>query len=83
MANSLNELRSHYEDFLRGERYNHVDRIATAVDDYVQRSRNMGGPSSGKKGSATGDDVVGWGCPRVRYVSFVIGGVIRSNWRDE
>mmetsp|Transcript_24534 Transcript_24534/g.36586 ORF Transcript_24534/g.36586 Transcript_24534/m.36586 type:complete len:806 (-) Transcript_24534:167-2584(-) len=66
MANSLNELRSHYEDFLRGERYNHVDRIATAVDDYVQRSRNMGGPSSGKKGSATGDDVVGWGCPRVR-----------------
>eukprot|EP00521_Asterionellopsis_glacialis_P014452 CAMPEP_0195308248 /NCGR_PEP_ID=MMETSP0707-20130614/38125_1 /TAXON_ID=33640 /ORGANISM="Asterionellopsis glacialis, Strain CCMP134" /LENGTH=820 /DNA_ID=CAMNT_0040372511 /DNA_START=101 /DNA_END=2563 /DNA_ORIENTATION=+ len=68
MANSLNELQARYEDFLRGERYNCTERIATAVDDYVHRSRTNGGsaPGAGKGNGSAGQDAVGWGCPRVR-----------------
>eukprot|EP00978_Attheya_sp_CCMP212_P028745 scaffold100198_cov61-Attheya_sp.AAC.1 len=64
MANSLNELRARYEDFLRGERYSQVERIATAVDDYVQRSQRQGGKDA-QKGIRT-TDAIGWGCPRVK-----------------
>lgn len=60
MANSYAELRSRYEDFLRVERFNLVDKISTSIDDYVQRSR-----IHSAKG-ASGNEVLGWGCPRVR-----------------
>lgn len=63
--NSLNELQARYEDFLRGERYGHSERIATAVDDYVHRASSRGGGGKGGKAGATSDGV-GWGCPRVR-----------------
>jgi len=68
MANSLNELQAQYEDFLRGERYNCTERIATAVDDYVHRSRTNGGNNNGGGGKGENGtcDAVGWGCPRVR-----------------
>ncbi len=39
------------------QRYNLTERIATAIDDYAHRSTNKGSTK------------VGWGCPRVRYVS--------------
>eukprot|EP01082_Thalassiosira_pseudonana_P016428 g14720.t1 g14720 contig90:246513-249281(+) len=39
MSNSLAELRARYDDFLRGERFNYPERIATAIDDYIQKSR--------------------------------------------
>lgn len=74
MVDSLNELRAQYEDFLRGERFSQIERISTAVDDYVQRSRSQGadeeqqGGKGGKAAgfSSTGGETVGWGCPRVR-----------------
>lgn len=53
-----------------------MDRIATAVDDYVHRTRSNNsdesGSGSGTKGGkqsttqSSGADAVGWGCPRVR-----------------
>ncbi|CAJ1953617.1 unnamed protein product [Cylindrotheca closterium] len=51
MADTLLELKGEYDSFLRQERYGHVDRISTAIDDYAHRSRNL--------------KVEGWGCPRV------------------
>eukprot|EP00980_Cylindrotheca_fusiformis_P018667 scaffold6219_cov146-Cylindrotheca_fusiformis.AAC.2 len=51
MADTLLELKEEYDGFLRQERYGHVDRICTAIDDYAHRSRSLA--------------VEGWGCPRV------------------
>jgi DNA replication licensing factor MCM3 len=51
MATGLIELRDEFDGFLRQERYSLVDRISTAIDDYVHRSRSL--------------SVHGWGCPRV------------------
>jgi len=65
------ELRSRYEDFLRGERHNCVDRIVSAVDDYVHRVESVAAASStnekggNNKSAATASGVAG-GCPRVR-----------------
>lgn len=44
-------LRDEYDTFLRQERYQYVDRISTAIDDYAHRSKSL--------------SVEGWGCPRV------------------
>ena len=49
MANSLQELRTRYDDFLCHERFNYPERIATSVDDYIQRSS----PSTGSTGKGT------------------------------
>ncbi|KAL7430988.1 hypothetical protein ACHAXM_002464 [Skeletonema potamos] len=54
MANSLIELRARYDDFLRSERFNYPERIATAVDDYIQRSSPS--TSSGSKGASFSGD---------------------------
>ena len=57
--NSLEELKPSYEDFLRSPRFNYVDRINTAIDDYtyaLEKER--------KSSSVTGG--AGTGCPRVR-----------------
>jgi len=51
MANSLIELRARYDDFLRHERFNYPERIATSVDDYIQRS-SATTSSGGGKGSS-------------------------------
>jgi len=51
MADTLLELKGEYDSFLRQERYGHVDRISTAIDDYAHRTKNL--------------KVEGWGCPRV------------------
>jgi len=70
MVDSLPELRAQYEDFLRGERFGHTERLATVVDDYVHRSRAHAGDDEqgkgGKTGASTSGDGVGWGCPRIR-----------------
>ena len=67
----------HHPHPLSPQRYNYPERIATAVDDYVQRSRQRGGGKDGAGGGGgppgkqqqqNGGDGVGWGCPRVRYV---------------
>lgn len=56
-ASSHIELLGQYEDFLRGDRYNYVDQISTAIDDFFRISQNMNG--IGK---------AGWSFPRLRYV---------------
>ena len=63
--NSLEELKPSYEDFLRSPRFNYVDRISTAIDDYA---REMQMKSSGSKaaGAAVNGGGVGTGCPRVK-----------------
>ena len=55
--NSLEELKPSYEDFLRSPRFNYVDRINTAIDDYALEKQK-------KSPNETGG--VGTGCPRVR-----------------
>lgn len=45
------------------QRFDYVDKISTAIDDYVQRSRIRSRQFAGSKDS---NEVVGWGCPRVR-----------------
>mmetsp|Transcript_25427 Transcript_25427/g.41319 ORF Transcript_25427/g.41319 Transcript_25427/m.41319 type:complete len:653 (-) Transcript_25427:105-2063(-) len=52
MANSLIELRARYDDFLRHERFNYPERIATSVDDYIQRSSATTSSGGGGKGSS-------------------------------
>lgn len=44
-------MRDEYDNFLRQDRYQYVDRIATVIDDYTHRSKSL--------------SVEGWGCPRV------------------
>jgi len=67
MADSLAELRASYNDFLAVGRFNYADRIATAIDDYMEMSRNNGG---GKQNSGLHNgfrsENVGWGFPRVK-----------------
>jgi len=51
------------------QRFDYVDRISTAVDDYVQKSRSKSGsniPNPSSKSTTDPMDIVGWGCPRVR-----------------
>ena len=45
----------------KSQQFHYTDRIATAIDDYVQKSRSR----SGKGESAVGE-ILGWGCPRIR-----------------
>lgn len=68
------------------QRYNYAERVATCIDDYVQSSRRGGGrggkngggksldgasadTGTGGEAFSTGE-TVGWGCPRVRCVSY-------------
>jgi len=64
MANSHAELRSRYEDILRSERFNHLERISNAVDDYNRQSQLNYGRKD--KGVTSGKTLTGWGSPRVR-----------------
>ena len=57
--NSLEELKPSYEDFLRSPRFNYVDQINTAIDDYALEIQS-------KSSSASSTGGVGTGCPRVR-----------------
>mmetsp|Transcript_24114 Transcript_24114/g.57154 ORF Transcript_24114/g.57154 Transcript_24114/m.57154 type:complete len:823 (+) Transcript_24114:224-2692(+) len=75
MANSLQELKSRYDDFLRHENFEYADRIGTAVDDYKQRSSRMAGGGGGGNGNGAaagggsdkgGASAVGIGHPRLR-----------------
>jgi len=50
-ATDFSSLRDEYDNFLRQDRYQHVDRISTVIDDYTHRSKSL--------------SVAGWGCPRV------------------
>ncbi|OEU09319.1 MCM-domain-containing protein [Fragilariopsis cylindrus CCMP1102] len=50
-ATDFASLRDEYDNFLRHERYQYVDRISTVIDDYTHRSKSL--------------SVEGWGCPRV------------------
>eukprot|EP00584_Thalassiosira_punctigera_P002028 CAMPEP_0172528234 /NCGR_PEP_ID=MMETSP1067-20121228/2685_1 /TAXON_ID=265564 ORGANISM="Thalassiosira punctigera, Strain Tpunct2005C2" /NCGR_SAMPLE_ID=MMETSP1067 /ASSEMBLY_ACC=CAM_ASM_000444 /LENGTH=815 /DNA_ID=CAMNT_0013312113 /DNA_START=186 /DNA_END=2633 /DNA_ORIENTATION=+ len=67
MANSLLELRTKYDDFLREERFSYAERISTAVDDHVRRGSRGGsggkGPSPDAAGGVGGSLV---GHPRLR-----------------
>ncbi|KAL7537409.1 hypothetical protein ACHAXR_007802 [Thalassiosira sp. AJA248-18] len=64
--NSLLELRTRYDDFLREERFDYTTRIATAIDDHIQRSTRKGGGSSTTNagGDASGGSLIGH--PRLR-----------------
>lgn len=63
MANSLIELRARYDDFLRHDRFNYPERIATSVDDYIQRSSatssSGGGGGKGSSDKATSTTTTG------------------------
>uniref|UniRef100_A0A7R9ZUF6 DNA replication licensing factor MCM3 n=1 Tax=Pseudo-nitzschia arenysensis TaxID=697910 RepID=A0A7R9ZUF6_9STRA len=50
-ATDFSSLRDEYDNFLRQERFDYVDRISTVIDDYTHRSKSL--------------SVAGWGCPRV------------------
>mmetsp|Transcript_22961 Transcript_22961/g.54283 ORF Transcript_22961/g.54283 Transcript_22961/m.54283 type:complete len:794 (-) Transcript_22961:91-2472(-) len=50
-ATDFSSLRDEYDNFLRQERYQYVDKISTVIDDYTHRSKSL--------------SVAGWGCPRV------------------
>mmetsp|Transcript_51033 Transcript_51033/g.61468 ORF Transcript_51033/g.61468 Transcript_51033/m.61468 type:complete len:109 (+) Transcript_51033:128-454(+) len=65
MSNSHAELRNRYEDFLRGERFNQVERIVTAVD-YIQR--NQLSDRNGKRRVQSGEENVGWGAPECESI---------------
>mmetsp|Transcript_19015 Transcript_19015/g.34389 ORF Transcript_19015/g.34389 Transcript_19015/m.34389 type:complete len:814 (+) Transcript_19015:235-2676(+) len=64
MANSLLELRTKYDDFLREDRFGYTDKIGTAIDDHVQRSARKGSSSSDSTGGPSGGSLVGH--PRLR-----------------
>lgn len=70
--NSLEELKGHYENFLRSDQFNYVDNITTAIDDYteaIQNNANHISKTSSKTGAGTsngGSKVTGMGCPRVK-----------------
>lgn len=69
MANSLAELRTRYDDFLRHERFNYPERIATAIDDYIQRSTSGGDSSTGgtnKAASSLANGPITSATPRLR-----------------
>jgi DNA replication licensing factor MCM3 len=48
---NFSSLKDEYDNFLRQDRYQYVDRISTVIDDYTHRSKSL--------------SVEGWGCPRV------------------
>mmetsp|Transcript_211 Transcript_211/g.469 ORF Transcript_211/g.469 Transcript_211/m.469 type:complete len:795 (-) Transcript_211:924-3308(-) len=50
-ATDFSSLRDEYDNFLRQERFQYVDKISTVIDDYTHRSKSL--------------KVAGWGCPRV------------------
>eukprot|EP00536_Pseudo-nitzschia_multiseries_P004142 jgi/Psemu1/318351/estExt_fgenesh1_pm.C_670022 len=50
-ATDFSSLRDEYDNFLRQERFQYVDKISTVIDDYTHRSKSL--------------NVAGWGCPRV------------------
>ncbi|VEU33795.1 unnamed protein product [Pseudo-nitzschia multistriata] len=50
-ATDFSSLRDEYDNFLRQERFQYVDKISTVLDDYAHRSKSL--------------NVEGWGCPRV------------------
>lgn len=54
MANSLLELRTSYDEFLRSDRFGYADRIGTAIDDHSQRSNAAAAASGGKQGKRHG-----------------------------
>ena len=63
--NSLEELKGHYENFLRSDQFNYVDNITTAIDDYrlaIQNNANLTGAETSNGRSK----VTGMACPRVK-----------------
>ena len=58
--NSLQELRTRYDDFLREDRFNYTDKISTAIDDHVQRSSRKTSTTT----DASGGSLIGH--PRLR-----------------
>ena len=71
MANSLLELRTSYDEFLRSDRFGYADRIGTAIDDHYQRSNaanaSSGGGKQGKgQGSSAANTTTLVGHPRLR-----------------
>ena len=69
MANSLLELRTSYDEFLRSDRFGYADRIGTAIDDHYQRSNaanaSSGGGKQGKEQSSSATTTL-VGHPRLR-----------------
>lgn len=61
--NSLLELRTSYDEFLRTDRFGYTDRIGTAIDDHVQRSARKGGGTSSDNQQSGGSLI---GHPRLR-----------------
>lgn len=63
--NSLPELRAQYDDFLREDRFGYTEKIATAIDDHLQRSTrsNKGGGAAAADSSSSGSLI---GHPRLR-----------------
>jgi len=50
-ATDFSSLRDEYDNFLRQDRFQYIDRISTVIDDYTHNSKSL--------------NVEGWGCPRV------------------
>jgi len=50
-ATDFSSLRDEYDNFLRQDRFQYIDRISTVIDDYTHNSKSL--------------SVEGWGCPRV------------------
>lgn len=68
MANSLLELRTSYDEFLRSDRFGYADRVGTAIDDHYQRSTNAssGGKQGKGQGSSSATTTTLVGHPRLR-----------------
>ena len=63
--NSLLELRTSYDEFLRTDRFGYTDRIGTAIDDHVQRSARKGGTATNAaESNQSGGSLIGH--PRLR-----------------
>ncbi len=67
--NSLEELKTNYEDFLRSDEFNYVDKITQVIDDYATHQRNHN-PTKNTSSSAPNKNNTptnkGIGCPRVK-----------------
>ena len=68
MANSLLELRTSYDEFLRSDRFGYADRVGTAIDDHYQRSTDAssGGKRGGKGRGSSSATTTLVGHPRLR-----------------
>lgn len=65
--NSLEELKPVYEDFLRSDDFNYVDKITTAIDDYTASIQNNNANNISKSSSSKNNGSSGpTGCPRVK-----------------